>query len=66
MKQRSSWAWFIALALVLIVTPLMAQKITGAINGVVSDPSGAVVPKATVTLPATGEQLGAALEVDHW
>ena len=35
MKQRSSWVWFIALALVLTVTPLLAQKITGAINGVV-------------------------------
>lgn len=50
MKQRSSWAWFVALALVLTVTPLLAQKITGTISGVISDPSGAVVPKATVTI----------------
>jgi Carboxypeptidase regulatory-like domain len=50
MKQKSSWAWFIALALALIVTPLLAQKITGTISGVVSDPTGAVVPKATVTI----------------
>lgn len=57
MKQRSSWAWFIALALVLIVTPLLAQKITGAINGVVSDPSGAVIAKATVTITNIGTGL---------
>ena len=57
MKQRSSWAWFIALALVLIVTPLLAQKITGSINGVVSDPSGAVVAKATVTITNIGTGL---------
>lgn len=43
-------------ALVLFLTPLYAQKITGTISGVVSDPTGAVVANATVTITnvATG------------
>ena len=50
MKQRTSWAWLIALAIALIATPLVAQKITGTISGVVSDPTGAVISQATVTI----------------
>src|SRR3954447_6693183 len=50
MKRWSSWAFLTALALAMIVTPLFAQKITGTISGVVSDPTGAVVPQATVTI----------------
>src|SRR5690349_2613058 len=43
-------------ALVLFMTPLYAQKITGTISGVVTDPTGAVVANATVTITnvATG------------
>src|SRR5690349_17705999 len=43
-------------AFVLFITPLYAQKITGTISGVVSDPTGAVVANATVTITnvATG------------
>lgn len=40
--KHKSWVWFIALALAFIATPLLAQKITGTISGVVSDPAGAV------------------------
>jgi hypothetical protein len=36
-----------------MATPLFAQKITGTISGVVSDPTGAVVPQATVTITNT-------------
>jgi len=51
-----------ALRLIVIVAfffslPLVAQKVTGVIRGVVTDPSGAVIPGAQVTITnsATGE-----------
>jgi len=50
MKRWSSLVFLIALTVAFIVTPLHAQKITGTISGVVSDPTGAVVPQATVTI----------------
>jgi hypothetical protein len=42
--------------LFLLVGPVCAQKITGTISGVVTDPSGAVIPGATVAITnvATG------------
>jgi outer membrane receptor protein involved in Fe transport len=49
-------------ALLLLPSVIMAQSVvTGAINGTVTDPSGAVIAAATVTLtsPATGESLTA-------
>lgn len=49
--------WFCA-GLFLAVTTMRAQSIvTGAVSGTITDPSGAVVPNATVTLTntATGE-----------
>src|SRR6185369_8067497 len=45
----------------LLLAPLYAQKTTGNIVGVVSDPSGAVVANATVT--ATNVATGAARTV---
>ena len=56
--------FFVAMfaALLLLPSVIMAQSIvTGAINGTVTDPSGAVIAGATVTLtnPATGEPLTA-------
>jgi hypothetical protein len=53
MKHRSSWVWFIVLALVLIATPLWAQKITGTISGIVTDPTGAVIPQVAITITNT-------------
>ena len=53
MKRWSIWAFLIVFAFTLLATPLFAQKITGTISGVVSDPTGAVVPQATVTIANT-------------
>jgi hypothetical protein len=50
MKRWSTLVFLIALTVALIATPLSAQKITGTISGVVSDPTGAVVPQATVRI----------------
>jgi Carboxypeptidase regulatory-like domain len=40
----------LALALALVATSAQAQVTTGTVKGVVSDPNGAVVPNATVTI----------------
>src|SRR5215471_1237596 len=53
MKRWSSRIFLIALLLFFISSPLMAQKITGTISGVVSDPTGAVVPNAQITITNT-------------
>jgi hypothetical protein len=53
MKRWSIRVFLILVAVTLIATPLFAQKITGTISGVVSDPTGAVVPQATVTITNT-------------
>src|SRR5579864_1533166 len=51
-----AFSFLIACAFFLFLLPLHAQKITGTISGVVSDPTGAVVANATVTITnvATG------------
>ncbi len=57
---RSSWQ-SIALLLVLLcwlATSALAQVTTGTFTGMVTDPSGAIIPKATVT--ATNEGTGVA------
>jgi hypothetical protein len=48
--------WFVLACFLCVSLPLAAQKVTGTIAGVVSDPAGAVVAGAeiTVTNPATG------------
>ncbi|HEY7095495.1 MAG TPA: TonB-dependent receptor [Terriglobales bacterium] len=50
MKRWSSFAFLLVLTVTLLISPLLAQKITGTISGVVTDPTGAVVPQATVTV----------------
>ncbi len=49
---RLRLAMFVVLALPLI--PALAQEITGNIGGTVTDPSGSVVPNATVNVTNTG------------
>jgi hypothetical protein len=51
--EHKSRVWIIALILAFIATPLLAQKITGTISGVITDPAGAVIPQATVTISNT-------------
>ncbi|HEX8874519.1 MAG TPA: carboxypeptidase regulatory-like domain-containing protein, partial [Nitrosospira sp.] len=56
MKRWSSCLFIAICALFLLLGPVYAQKITGTISGVVTDPSGAVLPGATVQITnvATG------------
>jgi hypothetical protein len=60
-KSANSRAWrpvslFFLLALLLALAPLpsLAQQYSGTISGIVTDPSGAAVPGATVTAINTG------------
>ncbi len=66
MKVRS--LSFVAVGLLLLLAPcLMAQTAaTGALQGTVTDPTGAVVPNTTVTLTstATGQERTATTSVD--
>jgi len=50
MKQRISLAVLIALVLTLSAVPLVAQDFRGAIDGIVKDNTGAVLPGVTVTV----------------
>ncbi|MBV9183324.1 MAG: TonB-dependent receptor [Acidobacteria bacterium] len=60
---RFSFLWFSTL-LVLIVSPCYAQ-FTSNVQGVVQDPSGAVVPKATITLVNLGTQVTRTTSTDE-
>ena len=54
MKHYSLSLVIVVLALTLIAIPLAAQVVTGSLSGTVADPSGAVVPDATVILTNAG------------
>ena len=58
MKTKVVYAALIGLLAACFALPAMAQTVTAAITGVVTDPSGAVVPRATVIAEntATGVQ----------
>ena len=51
MRRLTYWAGFLCL---LVSIPLAAQKYTGVIRGLVTDPTGAVVAGAQVTVTNTG------------
>jgi len=51
-NSRRVWIWVVAIA--LVASSALAQVDTGAILGTVRDPSGGVLPGATVTL--TGDR----------
>src|SRR6266576_3886605 len=55
LKMRKSM-WYLLVCFLCVSLPLVAQKVTGTIAGVVSDPAGAVISGAeiTATNPATG------------
>jgi Carboxypeptidase regulatory-like domain len=48
--MHRAWVALLAVVCITISQPLSAQKITGTISGVVTDPSGAVVAKASVSI----------------
>jgi hypothetical protein len=55
MRKSLRCGFFLTLAIALCVaSPAFAQKITGTVQGVVSDSQGAVVPNAEVTVANTG------------
>src|SRR5207248_7440309 len=54
----TAWERFrIFLGLIIFSAPLCFAQFTSNVQGVVQDPSGAVISKATVTLVNTGTQL---------
>ena len=50
MTKRLSYGLAAGLLVLLLIWPLSAQNITGALTGTVMDPAGAVVPGAEITL----------------
>jgi hypothetical protein len=52
MRRTVQWCLLITLV-ICFALPLAAQKVTGTIRGLVTDPSGAVVANATVTVTRT-------------
>ena len=53
MFQRSIWTGIVVpcfIAMLLVCTGLQAQNVTGTLTGTVADPSGAVIPGATVIM----------------
>jgi hypothetical protein len=59
MNRLRIWPWVILCGVILQVAPVYAQTsvVSGTIRGVITDPSGAVVAGATVTVANTGTGL---------
>ncbi|HEY1217265.1 MAG TPA: carboxypeptidase-like regulatory domain-containing protein, partial [Bryobacteraceae bacterium] len=53
MKRILQYFCTVAAVLLLTGTPALAQSVTGSISGTVTDPTGAVIPGATITLTNT-------------
>jgi hypothetical protein len=60
---RSAWLPLMALAILLPSTS--PAQVTGSISGYVKDPSGAVVPKATVTASFAEQQIARSVKSDE-
>jgi hypothetical protein len=56
-NPRPASYWMLLALLIVVASPAAAQRSDGSISGTVKDPSGAVVPGATVTI--TSNQTGA-------
>src|SRR3974390_1659951 len=58
MNRLGRWIFLSLVVVSLLAVPLVAQKTTGTIRGVVTDPSGAVVPNVPVVVSntATGQE----------
>ena len=58
MKRLGSWLFLALMVLSLLSVPLVAQKTSGTIRGIVTDPSGAVVANAPVVIKnnSTGQE----------
>src|SRR5215472_1830064 len=54
LQKRLSYLALILCIVLLLVVPLQAQKTSGTIRGLVTDPSGAVVPSAVVVIRNDG------------
>jgi hypothetical protein len=57
-RNRLSWAWLIPALICALAFNCWPQASNSAVRGVVRDPSGAVVPGATVTLTNTATNVG--------
>ena len=58
MNRLGRWFFLTLLVVSLFAVPMMAQKTTGTIRGVVTDPSGAVVANVPVVVnsDSTGQE----------
>src|SRR5512144_1988232 len=54
MNRSYAWLFVVVCFLSLMVVPMFGQKTEGTIEGVVTDPAGAVVPNAPVTVTNIG------------
>ena len=64
---RKSQFWFTAALFTIIAAAAYGQTFRGAINGTVTDATGAVVPKANVTVTNTGTSVSQSMvTTDRW
>ena len=64
MNRSSKWLLLALCVTSLLLVPAFAQKTSGTINGVVYDPSGAVVPGVSVTVTNIGTGTSRTIKTD--